>query len=172
MHVHMDGKLSIPVILASMALSLLVRFTGTQPEPRPGLSSGHIPFSKSLPFTTLLDDHTYTADGASEPSSYTTLKSSEGLHKALETAVGPANASAVLKGERGVVASCGSGMSAGVIWLAMRMMGVERLALYDEVRTVVSVSCARSFDHFRSRGLATPGGRAARSKRESRSFAR
>lgn len=113
------------------------RFLGTQPEPRPGLSSGHMPFSKSLPFTALLDTHTYTPEGASEPATYTSLKSSEGLHQALEDAVGPTYAQKVLKGERGVVASCGSGMTAGVIWLALRLMGAERVALYDEVSTAL-----------------------------------
>ncbi|KAJ3552434.1 hypothetical protein NM688_g4151 [Phlebia brevispora] len=108
------------------------RYTGAQPEPRPGLSSGHMPFARSLPFTTLLDAHQYTPAGASEPVSYTTIKSNAGLHEALEKAVGPAYAEAVLKGERGAVASCGSGMTAGVIWLALKLMGAERVALYDE----------------------------------------
>ncbi|KAL2823474.1 Rhodanese-like domain-containing protein [Aspergillus cavernicola] len=34
------------------------RWAGTDPEPRPGLSSGHIPGSKSLPFQELLDPET------------------------------------------------------------------------------------------------------------------
>ena len=98
-----------------------------------------MPYSKSLPFTNLLDTHTYTPPGASEPKSYTTLKSIEGLHAALEQAVGSTYAQAVLKGERGVVASCGSGMTAGVIWLALRMMGAARIALYDEVSAAQTV---------------------------------
>ena len=32
------------------------RFDGSLPEPRPGMSSGHIPGAKSLPFTELLQD--------------------------------------------------------------------------------------------------------------------
>ena len=32
------------------------RFTGEAPEPRPGLPSGHIPGSKSLPFSELVKD--------------------------------------------------------------------------------------------------------------------
>jgi thiosulfate/3-mercaptopyruvate sulfurtransferase len=32
------------------------RFAGTLPEPRPGLSSGHMPGSTSLPFTELVED--------------------------------------------------------------------------------------------------------------------
>ncbi len=92
-----------------------------------------MPFSKSLPFTSLLETREYTPEGASSPVSYTTMKSNAGLHEALEKAVGAAYAQAILKGERGAVASCGSGMTAGVVWLALKLMGAERLALYDEV---------------------------------------
>lgn len=92
-----------------------------------------MPYAKSLPFSDLLEKRTYTPQNATEPVSYTTLKSSAGLHEALERAVGPAYAQAILKGERGVVASCGSGMTAGVIWLALKIIGAERVALYDEV---------------------------------------
>lgn len=115
------------------------RFTGSQPEPRPGLSSGHMPYAKSLPFTSFLETRQYTPEGATEPVSYTTVKSNAGLHEALEKAVGLAYAEAILKGERGVVASCGSGMTAGVIWLALKLMGAERVGLYDEVRPALIV---------------------------------
>ena len=64
---------------------------------------------------------------------YTTYKSSEGILAALEDAAGPENASAILNGERGVIASCGSGMSACIIWLALKQLGTERITLYDEV---------------------------------------
>ena len=95
-----------------------------------------MPYSKSLPFSSLLDSQTFTPKDASEPATYTTLKSPEGLLKALEQAVGPAYAQAVLKGERGVIASCGSGMTAGVIWLALKSLGAERVALYDEASSM------------------------------------
>ena len=128
-------------------LQTAVSWLGTQPEPRPGLSSGHIPFSRSLPFSTLLDTHSYTPSGSSDPVSYTTLKSNEGLHQALNNAVGPAYAQAVLKGERGVVASCGSGMTAGVIWLALKSLGAERVALYDEVGANLAIPSRDEIHH-------------------------
>ena len=120
------------------------RFTGSQPEPRPGLSSGHMPYAKSLPFTSFLETRQYSPEGATEPVSYTTMKSNAGLHEALEKAVGPAYAEAILKGERGAVASCGSGMTAGVIWLALKLMGAERVGLYDEVRLTLLIAHLRA----------------------------
>ena len=111
----------------------LLRFTGEDPEPRPGLSSGHIPNSFSLPFTTFLQTNTYTPDGQSENKTYTTFLPPNELLKVLTTAVGPANAQAVVEGRRSVIASCGSGMTAGVIWLALRILGAERVGIYDEV---------------------------------------
>jgi thiosulfate/3-mercaptopyruvate sulfurtransferase len=34
------------------------RFAGEQPEVRPGLACGHMPFSKNLPFSKLIDSTT------------------------------------------------------------------------------------------------------------------
>ena len=82
---------------------------------------------------TLLDTHKFTPEGTSEPVSYTTYKSSEGILAALENAAGPQNVRAILNGERGVITSCGSGMTACIIWLALKQLGTERIALYDEV---------------------------------------
>ena len=86
------------------------RFAGTVPEPRGGLRSGHIPSSKSLPFTNLLN-----ADG--------TLKDKAGL-KAVFDAAGVAI-------DRPVVASCGSGVTAGVIAFALAQLGTPDAAVYD-----------------------------------------
>ncbi|THH02471.1 hypothetical protein EW026_g396 [Hermanssonia centrifuga] len=108
------------------------RFLGTDPEPRPGLSSGHLPYAKSLPFNVFLKTNEFKSSEASNSASYTTLRSSEDLHAALENAVGEEYAKEILAGRRGVVASCGSGMTAGVIWLALQMIGVERVGIYDE----------------------------------------
>lgn len=52
---------------------------------------------------------------------------------ALEKAVGEGGVKEVLEGKRGVIASCGSGMTAGVLWLGLRMLGVQSPAIYDEV---------------------------------------
>ena len=51
----------------------------------------------------------------------------------LETAVGPAEVKKILKGERSVITSCGSGMTAGVLWLGLQLLGAQKVGLYDEV---------------------------------------
>jgi thiosulfate/3-mercaptopyruvate sulfurtransferase len=86
------------------------RFAGTAPEPRPGLRSGHIPSSKNLPFTNLLNP-----DG--------TLKDEAGLRAAF--------AAAGIDITRPVVASCGSGVTAGVIAFALAQLGASDAAVYD-----------------------------------------
>jgi thiosulfate/3-mercaptopyruvate sulfurtransferase len=86
------------------------RFEGTVAEPRAGLRSGHIPSSKSLPFTNLLNP-----DG--------TLKARPALAAAV--------AAAGIDIERPVVASCGSGVTAGVIALALAELGNADAAVYD-----------------------------------------
>jgi thiosulfate/3-mercaptopyruvate sulfurtransferase len=86
------------------------RYAGTVPEPRAGLRSGHIPSSKSLPYTNLLN-----ADG--------TLKDEAGLRAAF--------AAADIDIARPVVASCGSGVTAGVIAFALAQLGAPDAAVYD-----------------------------------------
>ncbi|PIL29583.1 transporter [Ganoderma sinense ZZ0214-1] len=113
------------------------RFLGSDPEPRPGLSSGHIPYSISLPFTAFLETHNIPDDVASSIEgnlslTYTRLRSTQGIIIALEEALGPQRAKEVLDGKRQVVASCGSGMTAGVIWLGLKMLGLDSVGIYDE----------------------------------------
>ena len=86
------------------------RFEGREPEPRPGLRSGHIPGSRNVPFLTLL-----RPDG--------TLKSSEELAAAF------ANAGLDLR--RPIVTSCGSGVTAAVLSLALAVLGRPDSGLYD-----------------------------------------
>ncbi len=86
------------------------RFTGSTPEPRKGLRSGHIPGSRSVPFGTLLNP-----DG--------TLKSADGLRQVFTEAG--------VDVERPVVASCGSGVTAGVIAFALAQLGYPDAAVYD-----------------------------------------
>jgi thiosulfate/3-mercaptopyruvate sulfurtransferase len=86
------------------------RFAGTEPEPRPGLRCGHIPGSLNLPYETL-----YRADG--------TLKSPDELRAAI-TAAG-------VDLERPVVTSCGSGVTASVLALALYLAGRRDAAVYD-----------------------------------------
>jgi len=39
----------------------------------------------------------------------------------------------IIEGEKSVVTTCGSGMTAAVLWLGLRLIGVQNIALYDEV---------------------------------------
>ncbi|GAA5890112.1 hypothetical protein JCM6882_009229 [Rhodosporidiobolus microsporus] len=103
------------------------RFHGTDPEPRAGLSSGHIPHSLSLPFPAVLSEPSNT-----DPS-YKTVKSPEELQGVFEKALGREEWEKVKGGERGVVTTCGSGMTAAILWLALQRAGVsEKVGLYDE----------------------------------------
>ncbi|GLB36373.1 putative rhodanese-like protein [Lyophyllum shimeji] len=103
------------------------RYLGTDAEPRPGLSSGHIPHSFSLPFNVFLRQNT-SPDGTK----YTTFLPEADLYKALEEAVGSERADLIVKGVVPVTTSCGSGMTAAVLWLGLKLLGVERISLYDE----------------------------------------
>ena len=86
------------------------RFTGEANEPRPGLSSGHIPSSKSLPSSDLINK-----EGC--------LKSLDELNSIFS------------KGEISIndeiIATCGSGVSACVTAIALFCMGKNDVTIYD-----------------------------------------
>lgn len=85
------------------------RFRGEAPEPRPGLRSGHMPGARNLPFDQLL-----AADG--------TLKPPPALAAEFARAgVDPA---------RPVITTCGSGVTASVLALALEVLG-HPAAVYD-----------------------------------------
>ncbi|CCA75166.1 related to 3-mercaptopyruvate sulfurtransferase [Serendipita indica DSM 11827] len=127
------------------------RFTGAAPEPRAGLSSGHMPNSVSIPFNALLATHSGSNEGQA---TYTTLLPADELRaKLVELLSTPSNwtrgggvkgsesgadgeaiLGRILRGEQPAVASCGSGMTACVIWLALQELtgGAQAIALYDE----------------------------------------
>jgi thiosulfate/3-mercaptopyruvate sulfurtransferase len=96
-----------PLILDARAAP---RFAGTVPEPRPGLRSGHMRGARNLPYTDLLAE-----DGRLLPP--------EQLRERF--------AAAGVDGARPVVTSCGSGVSAAVLSLALVVAGLPRGALYD-----------------------------------------
>jgi thiosulfate/3-mercaptopyruvate sulfurtransferase len=86
------------------------RFEGAEPEPRPGLASGHIPGARNLPFGAL-----YNADG--------TFKSPEEIRRLFaEAGVDPA---------RPFIASCGSGVTANSLIFAAHLLGSDSGRLYD-----------------------------------------
>ena len=86
------------------------RFTGTVPEPRPGMRSGHIPGSVSLPYTELLN-----SDGTFRPA---------GEVRGRFEAAG-------VDGTQAVVTSCGSGVTACILTLGLRIAGFPDGAVYD-----------------------------------------
>jgi thiosulfate/3-mercaptopyruvate sulfurtransferase len=86
------------------------RFRGDVPEPRAGLRSGHIPGSKNLPFAEVLNP-----DG--------TMKPPAGLKQVFEAAG--------IDLTKPAITSCGSGVTAAVLSLALERMGHRNHALYD-----------------------------------------
>jgi len=86
------------------------RFTGATPEPRAGMRSGHMPGAASLPYTDLLN-----ADGTFRP--VADLKARF--------------AAAGADGSRPVITSCGSGVTACILTLGLRLAGLPEGAVYD-----------------------------------------
>jgi thiosulfate/3-mercaptopyruvate sulfurtransferase len=86
------------------------RFAGTEPEPRAGLRGGHIPGSLNLPY-----DELYRPDG--------TLRAPSELRDAF--------AKAGLDPTRPAITSCGSGVTASVLALALHLLGRREVAVYD-----------------------------------------
>jgi thiosulfate/3-mercaptopyruvate sulfurtransferase len=85
------------------------RFTGEAPEPREGLSSGHIPGSVNLPGSELIENGT--------------LKSAEALRNVFTQAgIDP---------DKPIVTSCGSGVTAAITALALAVLGNDLVAVYD-----------------------------------------
>jgi len=87
----------------------LARFLGDAPEPRSWVKSGRIPGSLNLPSTDIVD-----GTGLSD-----------------EAAIRQAFANAGVDLDRPIVTSCGSGVNAAILSLALETIGVENTALYD-----------------------------------------
>ncbi len=86
------------------------RFRGEAPEPRPGLRGGHIPGARNVPFTDVLNP-----DG--------TMKSPAAL-RTVFTAAG-------VDLTKPAITTCGSGVTAAVLSLALESLGHRDHALYD-----------------------------------------
>ncbi|HVV94043.1 MAG TPA: 3-mercaptopyruvate sulfurtransferase [Hyphomicrobiales bacterium] len=86
------------------------RFRGEAAEPRPGLRPGHMPGSTSLPLGSLLG-----ADGRFRPAAE----------------IAAAVAAAGIDPDRPTIASCGSGVSAVALALAIRRLGKTLPRIYD-----------------------------------------
>jgi thiosulfate/3-mercaptopyruvate sulfurtransferase len=85
------------------------RFMGRAAEPRPGLRSGHMPGAYSLPFQNVIEGGN--------------MKDKAGLAAAF--------AEAGLDPGKPTIASCGSGMTACILSLALAAAGYPMAAVYD-----------------------------------------
>ena len=101
------SKLKAPQIVDARAAA---RFRGDAPEPREGLRAGHIPGSRNLPYTELLNDDK-------------TLKSVAEIKAAFEAAG--------IDLSQPVITTCGSGITAAILALALERMGHTDWSLYD-----------------------------------------
>lgn len=86
------------------------RFEGREPEPRPGLRGGHIPGARNVPYGRVVD-----ADGTMLPPAQLAQRFAD----------------AGVDLERRIVTSCGSGVSACAVALALEVLGHRRYAVYD-----------------------------------------
>jgi thiosulfate/3-mercaptopyruvate sulfurtransferase len=85
------------------------RFAGTIPEPRPGISSGHMPGATSIPYTELVEEGR--------------LKPVEELRRIF-----------IAKGldlQQPITTTCGSGVTAAVLALGLEAAGAKQVSLYD-----------------------------------------
>jgi thiosulfate/3-mercaptopyruvate sulfurtransferase len=85
------------------------RFRGEVPEPRAGLRSGHIPGARNLPITEVVKEGR--------------LADAETLRSAV--------AASGIDPDKPVITSCGSGVTAAILWLALDTLGTPPKALYD-----------------------------------------
>lgn len=85
------------------------RFTGSEPEPREGMRSGHMPGARNVPAMSLAENGALLPPAA--------------LRQAFEAAG--------IDLSRPVVTSCGSGVTAAVLALALETLGHDDIRLYD-----------------------------------------
>ena len=86
------------------------RFAGDAPEPRPGLRSGHITGARNVPYTTLLNDNG-------------TMKPAAELAQVFKAAG--------VNLAKPIITTCGSGVTAAILSLALDRIGHKNHALYD-----------------------------------------
>ncbi len=111
-----DAVADVPTVMAALTGDAQVvdarpaaRFLGQTPEPRPGLRSGHMPGAVNLPMKSVLDDHGRLKRG-----------------EALATTFRQAG----IDVEQPIVTTCGSGITAAVLTLALAELGTDS-RLYD-----------------------------------------
>jgi len=85
------------------------RFRGEAPEPRPGLKGGHMPGAFNVPTTSVVKD-----GRLAQPDALKAAFAAGGVDMGKPT-----------------ITSCGSGVTAAILWLALDALGKEPKALYD-----------------------------------------
>jgi thiosulfate/3-mercaptopyruvate sulfurtransferase len=85
------------------------RFQGKAPEPRPGVRSGHMPGALNVPSGAVVENGRLTAKDKIEE----------------------AFAAGGVDLDRPIITSCGSGLTAAILWLALDAIGKAPAALYD-----------------------------------------
>ncbi len=88
------------------------RFAGSEPEPRPGLPSGHIPGSVNVPFNRVVD-----------VGSFGTMRTADEIRDAFE--------SAGVDLSKPIITTCGTGITASCLAFALHLIGVEDFAVFD-----------------------------------------
>ncbi len=111
-----DAVADVPTVMAALTGDAQVvdarpaaRFVGQTPEPRAGLRPGHMPGAINLPMTSVLDDNGR-------------LKRGEALAETFQRAG--------VDLDRPIVTTCGSGVTAAVLMLALAELGTDS-RLYD-----------------------------------------
>lgn len=99
-------ELGTPQIVDARAAA---RFRGEQPEPRTGLRSGHIPGSRNVPYTRLVEDGSLVA-----PARIAQEFTSCGVDLS-----------------QPIITMCGSGVTAAVLNLALATIGCPDVKIYD-----------------------------------------
>ncbi len=87
------------------------RFRGEMPEPRPGLRSGHIPGSLNIPYNELLTPP------------YQTLRTLPEIQQIFS--------SVRMQDSSPIITSCGSGVTACILALALDQLGKKNISVYD-----------------------------------------
>jgi thiosulfate/3-mercaptopyruvate sulfurtransferase len=85
------------------------RFLGQAPEPRAGVRSGHMPGARNVPSTSVVENGRLAAP--------------DKLRRAF--------AAGGVDVDKPIITSCGSGVSAATLWLALDALGKQPNALYD-----------------------------------------
>ena len=88
------------------------RYNGTDEEPRAGMRKGHIPGAINLPFQKLMDTENFMV-----------MRPADDLQTIISDAC--------IDLEKPLVSSCGSGVTAAPLVLALYLLGHTRAAIYD-----------------------------------------